>query len=128
MVLAELGNKITNALRVMNNATVIDDEIVEAMLKEIGNALIQADVAVNLVIALRKNIKNKIKLEELAAGLNKRKIIKQVGVDKPIMEEANANVGCIWWVVRAIGSWTEAIQTSKGKVQCYHVCWSTGKH
>lgn len=79
----------------MNNATVIDDEIVEAMLKEIGNALIQADVAVNLVIALRKNIKNKIKLEELAAGLNKRKIIKQVGVDKPIMEEANANVGCI---------------------------------
>ena len=49
-----------------------------AMLKEIGNALIQSDVAVNLVVNLRKNIKNKVKLEEMAAGLNKRKIIKQV--------------------------------------------------
>jgi signal recognition particle subunit SRP54 len=66
----------------MSNATVIDEQTVELMLKEIGNALIQADVAVNLVITLRKNIKNKIKLEEMAAGLNKRKIIKQAVFDE----------------------------------------------
>lgn len=82
MVLAELGNRITSALRQMNNSTVIDEETVDLMLKEIGNALIQADVAVNLVITLRKNIKNKIKLEEMAAGLNKRKIIKQAVFDE----------------------------------------------
>jgi len=82
MVLAELGHKITNALRQMSNTMVLDDAAVDAMLKEIGNALIQADVAVNLVVTLRKNIKNKIKLEEMAAGLNKRKIIKQAVFDE----------------------------------------------
>jgi signal recognition particle subunit SRP54 len=78
MVLSELGNRITHALRQMNNATVVDDEALDSMLKEIGNALIASDVAVKLVITLRSNIKNKVKLEELAAGINKRKIIKQV--------------------------------------------------
>ncbi len=62
----------------MNNVTVIDDEAVDNMLKEIGNALVLADVNVPMVAKLKTNIKNKIKLEEMAAGLNKRKIIKQV--------------------------------------------------
>jgi signal recognition particle GTPase len=78
MVLAELGNKITNALRQMNNVTVIDEAAVDSMLKEIGNALVLADVNVPLVAKLKANIKKRISLEEVAAGLNKRKIIKQV--------------------------------------------------
>jgi signal recognition particle subunit SRP54 len=78
MVLAELGNKITNALRQMNNVTVIDEAAVDSMLKEIGNALVMADVNVPLVAKLKANIKKRISLEEMAAGLNKRKIIKQV--------------------------------------------------
>lgn len=82
MVLAELGNKITNALRHMNNVTVIDEEAVDAMLKEIGNALVMADVNVPLVAKLKVNIKNKIKLDEIASGLNKRKIVKQAVFDQ----------------------------------------------
>eukprot|EP01111_Echinosteliopsis_oligospora_P006721 TRINITY_DN2104_c0_g1_i2.p1 TRINITY_DN2104_c0_g1~~TRINITY_DN2104_c0_g1_i2.p1 ORF type:complete len:207 (+),score=67.67 TRINITY_DN2104_c0_g1_i2:80-700(+) len=82
MVLAELGGKITNALRHMSNVTVIDDTVIDEMLKEIGNALVMSDVNVRLVIKLKTNIKNKIKLEEMAAGLNKRKIIKQVVFDE----------------------------------------------
>lgn len=78
MVLAELGNKITNALRQMNTATVIDEAAVDSMLKEIGNALVLADVNVPLVARLKSNIKKRISLEEIASGLNKRKIIKQV--------------------------------------------------
>ena len=78
MVLAELGNKITNALRHLNNVTVIDEAAVDSMLKEIGNALVMADVNVPLVARLKANIKKRISLEEMAVGLNKRKIIKQV--------------------------------------------------
>ena len=78
MVLAELGNKITNALRAMNNVTVIDEEVVDGMLKDIGNALVLADVNVPMVAKLKISIKNRIKLNEIASGLNKRKIIKQV--------------------------------------------------
>eukprot|EP00026_Physarum_polycephalum_P007325 Phypoly_transcript_07384.p1 GENE.Phypoly_transcript_07384~~Phypoly_transcript_07384.p1 ORF type:complete len:483 (+),score=96.62 Phypoly_transcript_07384:178-1626(+) len=84
MVLAELGNKITNALRQMNNVTVIDEAAVDSMLKEIGNALVMADVNVPLVAKLKANIKKRISLEEVAAGLNKRKIIKQAVFDNLI--------------------------------------------
>ena len=40
-------------------------------------ALLSADVNVKLVQKLRKNVKNKINLEDLATGLNRRKMIQQ---------------------------------------------------
>lgn len=40
MVLTELGNKITNALRKMADSTVINDDVLDEMLKEICNALV----------------------------------------------------------------------------------------
>jgi signal recognition particle subunit SRP54 len=82
MVLAELGSKITHALRNMSNSTVIDKEVVDAMLKEISNALMAADVQFNLVLKLRKNILDKVKIDDMAAGLNKRKIIQQAVFDE----------------------------------------------
>jgi len=78
MVLQELGGRISAALRNMSNSAVIDGAVVDDMLKEIGNALIQSDVNVRLVVTLRTNIKKKINLEELAAGINKRKLIQKV--------------------------------------------------
>ena len=45
------------------------------MLKEICNALLEADVNVKLVLRLRENVKSAIDFEEMAAGLNKRRII-----------------------------------------------------
>lgn len=57
MVLAELGRKITTALRSLNNATVINEEVLNAMLKEICSALLEADVNVRLVKKLRENVR-----------------------------------------------------------------------
>lgn len=57
MVLADLGRKITDALRTMSNKTVIDEEVLNDMLKLICAALLEADVNVKLVAQLRKNIK-----------------------------------------------------------------------
>ncbi|KYQ93663.1 signal recognition particle 54 kDa subunit [Tieghemostelium lacteum] len=78
MVLSELGNKISSALAVMNNTTIVNEETINQLLKEIGNALSLADVQMSLIIQMRKNIMAKIKLDQLAAGLNKRKLIKRV--------------------------------------------------
>ncbi len=78
MVLAELGGKITRAIANMRNSTVIDEAVVDEMLKEIGNALVAADVQLALVLKLRKNLKNKINLADMAGGLNKRKLIQKV--------------------------------------------------
>ncbi|XP_065198213.1 signal recognition particle subunit SRP54-like [Sycon ciliatum] len=75
MVLADLGRKITTALHSLSKATVISEEVVDAMLKEICAALLESDVNVRLVRDLRKNVKAAIDFDEMAAGLNKRRII-----------------------------------------------------
>eukprot|EP00126_Sphaerothecum_destruens_P010040 Sdes_comp20665_c0_seq1m15993 len=77
MVLADLGAKITGAVRKLTEATVIDEEALDAMLKEICRALLEADVNVVLVKKLRASIKGCIDFEEMASGLNKRKIIQK---------------------------------------------------
>jgi len=56
MVLAELGSKISNALHKLNRATVINEEVITEVLKDITLALLQADVNVNYCKKLRDNI------------------------------------------------------------------------
>jgi signal recognition particle GTPase len=46
MVLADLGSKLSVALRKMASQTVIDQEVLDAMLQDICKALLQADVNV----------------------------------------------------------------------------------
>ncbi|KAL3874698.1 hypothetical protein ACJMK2_037673 [Sinanodonta woodiana] len=75
MVLADLGRKITSALRLLSNATIINEEVLNEMLKEICTALIQADVNIKLVKQLRENVRSVIDFDEMAGGLNKRRMI-----------------------------------------------------
>ena len=53
MVLGELGGRISRALAEMSNATVVDEAIIEACLKEITTALLQSDVNVKQVCIAR---------------------------------------------------------------------------
>ena len=48
------------------------------MLKEICGALLEADVNVKLVGALRKSIKSSVSVKDLAPGLNKKRLIQKV--------------------------------------------------
>lgn len=85
MVLADLGRKITSALRSLSNATIINEEVtfyqdqnrqqvavlfgseprlhpvslqvLNAMLKDVCAALLEADVNIKLVKQLRENVK-----------------------------------------------------------------------
>jgi signal recognition particle subunit SRP54 len=82
MVLNELGRGITSALAAMANKMVIDEEALDECLKEICKALLQSDVNVRLVAGLRDNVKKRVNVEELAAGLNKRKIIEKAVFDE----------------------------------------------
>jgi len=75
MVLADLGRKITTALRSLGNATIINQEVLDSLLKEISRALVAADVDIKLVNQLRENVKQVIDFEEMAQGLNKRRMI-----------------------------------------------------
>lgn len=75
MVLEELGSRIAGALANLSNTSVIDETVLNDCLKEIATALLQADVNVKHVAKLREEVKKKVKIDDVAAGLNKRKII-----------------------------------------------------
>eukprot|EP00742_Colponemidia_sp_Colp-10_P003535 GILJ01003766.1.p1 GENE.GILJ01003766.1~~GILJ01003766.1.p1 ORF type:complete len:511 (+),score=89.55 GILJ01003766.1:40-1533(+) len=82
MVLAELGGRISAALAKLHKATVIDDEVLDACLKEIAAALLSADVNVRFVSQLRNNIKTIVNMQDVSAGTNRRKL-----VQKCVLEE-----------------------------------------
>jgi signal recognition particle subunit SRP54 len=84
MVLAELGSKLQTALGKLNRITVVDDEVLNAILKEICGALLESDVQVKLVRQLRDNVKLAVNLEDSAAGTNRRRLIQKVVVDQLI--------------------------------------------
>lgn len=56
MVLAELGEQISNAIKKLNKASVIDDKLLDEILKEICNALMSSDVNIKHVMDLRKTV------------------------------------------------------------------------
>merc|ERR1719197_2235625 len=82
MVLQELGQKITGAFRKLNQAPIIDDELLDEVLKDIAAALLHADVNVKYVSELRSNVKKRVLLETDAAGANKRKLIQKAVVEE----------------------------------------------
>mmetsp|Transcript_26640 Transcript_26640/g.76442 ORF Transcript_26640/g.76442 Transcript_26640/m.76442 type:complete len:519 (+) Transcript_26640:196-1752(+) len=83
MVLGELGTKLTSALQKLNSRTIIDDEAIDACLKDIAAALLEADVNVRFVSELRSRIRNQLKLEEaMAAGTNRRRFIQRCVCDE----------------------------------------------
>ncbi len=57
-------------------------QVLDACLKEIVTALLQADVNVRLVGKLRDNVKMRANNADKGAGLNKRKIIEKAVVDE----------------------------------------------
>ena len=71
MVLAELGRKITGALHNLSKATVINEDVLNSLLKEVCSALLEADVNIKLVKGLRENVKSCIDFEEMAQGMAK---------------------------------------------------------
>lgn len=103
MVLADLGRKITSALQSLSKATIINEEVsatavflgyvfffhkinlfqvLNGMLKEICAALLEADVNIRLVKKLRENVRAVIDFEEMAGGLNKRRMIQSAVFQK----------------------------------------------
>jgi signal recognition particle GTPase len=82
MVLAELGTRISKAISTLGAASAIDEKVLDALLKEICTALLQSDVNVKQVANLRNGVKKRVNIQELAAGLNKQRVI-----EKAVFEE-----------------------------------------
>lgn len=66
-------------------------KVMNAMLKEVCTALLEADVNIRLVKQLRENVKAVIDFEEMAGGLNKRRMI-QSAVFKELVKLVDSGV------------------------------------
>ena len=86
MVLAELGQQISDALKKLNRASVVDDKLLDEILKEICNALMYSDVNIKYVMELRKTVSTQIKLQmsndDANAAQNMKRMIMKVVVDE----------------------------------------------
>jgi len=81
MVLQDLGRRINAAVSDLTRSPTLTEKEFETMLKEISNALVQADINVALVARLRKTIKASVKLAELPPHANKRRLIQKAVFD-----------------------------------------------
>lgn len=81
MVLQDLGRRINGALNDLTRSATLDEKAFDGMIKEISNALVEADVNIKLVASLRKSIKSSVKFSELPAHANKKRIIQKAVFD-----------------------------------------------
>ena len=78
LVLEGLGKSLHSALKKLFGASVIDEELVKELVKDIQRALLVADVDVNLVMAITKRVEEQALDESLPRGVSRREHIVRV--------------------------------------------------
>lgn len=87
MVLADLGRKLNAALSSFNRAPVVDEKALDALLKEVCNALLETDVNVKLVAQLRSKVKVKVKASLEGSGEKVKETNRKNVVQKAVFDE-----------------------------------------
>jgi len=82
MALEKLGSSLYDALRKVIRAPVVDKELVKELIRDFQRALLQADVNVQLVMELSKNIEEKALEEKLPPGISRREHVVKVVYDE----------------------------------------------
>ncbi|MGQ9759376.1 MAG: signal recognition particle protein Srp54 [Candidatus Methanomethylicaceae archaeon] len=82
MVLESLGSSISNAVKKVLRAPVVDERVVKELIRDLQRALLQSDVNVKLVLELSKNVEKKIFEEELPPGITRRELAVKVVYDE----------------------------------------------
>ncbi|MCK5587149.1 MAG: signal recognition particle protein [Candidatus Lokiarchaeota archaeon] len=79
MVLEKLSSSLNSALRKLLRMPTIDEKAIKELVKDLQRALLQADVKVDLVFELSKNIQKRALSKELPPGITRREhVIKTV--------------------------------------------------
>src|SRR5512136_2401260 len=88
MALDRLGSSLTNAIKKIFKASVVDEAAVKELVRDIQRALLQADVNVQLVLAISKQIEERSLKEKVPPGISRRE-----HVIKVVYEELTRFVG-----------------------------------
>jgi signal recognition particle subunit SRP54 len=88
MALDKLGSSLTDAIKKLFKAGVVDEVAVKELVRDIQRALLQADVNVQLVLQISKNIEERALKEKVPPGVSRRE-----HVIKVVYEELTKFVG-----------------------------------
>jgi len=88
MALDRLGSSLTDAIKKLFRASVIDEATVKELVRDIQRALLQADVNVQLVLEISKRIEERALKEKMPPGISRRE-----HVIKVVYEELTRFVG-----------------------------------
>jgi signal recognition particle subunit SRP54 len=78
MVLERLGSSLYEALKKVLRASVVDEELVKELVRDIQRSLLQADVNVKLVVDISKRIEERALKEKLPPGVSRREHVVKV--------------------------------------------------
>ena len=81
MVLDKLGDSLKATLRKITGATFVDEKLINEVVKDIQRALLQADVNVQLVFKVAKEIKDRATNEKPPKGLSMREHVVNIVYD-----------------------------------------------
>ena len=88
MALDRLGSSLTDAIKKIFRAPVVDEAAVKELVRDIQRALLQADVNVQLVLEISKRIEERALKEKMPPGISRRE-----HVIKVVYEELTRFVG-----------------------------------
>jgi len=100
--LEKLSSSLSESLRKIFRAPLVDEAVVKELIRDIQRALLQSDVNVKLVLQLSKNIEKRILEEKMPPGISRREHVVKV-----VYEE----------LTRFLGEKTETIQVQPGKTK-----------
>jgi signal recognition particle subunit SRP54 len=78
MVLERLGSSLHEALRKVFRASIVDEELVKELARDVQRSLLQADVNVKLVLDISKRIEERALKEKLPPGVSRREHVVKV--------------------------------------------------
>jgi signal recognition particle subunit SRP54 len=88
MALDRLGSSLTDAIKKIFRASVVDEAAVKELVRDIQRALLQADVNVQLVLEISKRIEERALKEKMPPGISRREHVLKV-----VYEELTRFVG-----------------------------------
>ncbi|MDR0318882.1 MAG: signal recognition particle protein Srp54, partial [Nitrososphaerota archaeon] len=88
MALDRLGSSLTNAIKKLFKAGVVDEVVVKELVRDIQRALLQSDVNVQLVLGISKRIEERALKEDVPPGISRRE-----HVIKVVYEELTRFIG-----------------------------------
>jgi signal recognition particle subunit SRP54 len=78
MALDKLGSSLTNAIKKLFKAGVVDEAAVKELVRDIQRALLQSDVNVQLVVQISKSIEERALNEKMPPGISRREHVIKV--------------------------------------------------